>query len=153
LILEGRGGYRTILGSIRTGPVLIALFLLPFFPLIVTHEEANAKKPSKELPMLVTVGDLIGDPGQYDGHRVVVNGHVRSIEMQRGRRGSEYIFLVLEEVNAPDPKGPAVSVISLTLPPVRQGNKALVQGVYHREGNQAGKPFENFIDAEVILRE
>jgi hypothetical protein len=153
LIQKEREVGKAMFGSILTGPVLIALFLLPFSLLMVSHDEASAKRPPKELPMLVTVGDLIDDPGQYDGHRVVVNGHVRSIEMQRGRRGSEYIFLVLEEVDAPDPKGPTVSVISLTLPPVRRGNKALVQGVYHREGNQAGKPFENFIDAEVILRE
>ena len=153
MILEERGVKKAIFGLIRTGPVSVALFLLPFFFLIVTYEETSAKKPPKELPMLVTVGDLTDDPGQYDGHRVVVNGHVRSIEIQRGRRGSEYIFLVLEEVDAPNPKGPTVSVISLTPPPVRQGNKALVQGVYHGEGYQAGKPFENFIDAEVILRE
>jgi hypothetical protein len=127
--------------------VLIAfLSLFPSWNLV-------AKAPPKELPMLVSVGDLTADPDQYDGHRVVVTGSVRSLEIQRGRRGSEYIMLILEENTASASSGPSVSVVTLTLPPVRQGHHALVQGVYHREGKQAGRTFEHFIDAEVILKE
>lgn len=110
---------------------------------------------SKELPVLVTVGELLDKSEEYNGHRVVVIGRVRSIEVQRGRRGGVYVMLVLvEDTSAPSdlpPESvPSVAVVSFTLPPVHQGSRVLVQGVYHREGKQAGRPFEHFIDAEVI---
>jgi len=104
--------------------------------------------------MLVTVNDLKKEPGQYDGHRIVVTGRVQSIEIQRGRRGSEYVMMVLEgESTSANGPGQTIQVISLSPPTVREGYSALVQGTYHVEGKQAGRPFENFIDAEVILKD
>jgi hypothetical protein len=113
-----------------------------------------AQTPPKELPVLVTIKDLLTEPNPYDGHRVLVAGRIQSMELQTGRRGSEFIMLVLEE-KAPSATEPSVSiqVISLAIPKVRQGNHALVQGIYHREGKQAGRPFEHFIDADTIIRE
>lgn len=114
----------------------------------------KANTSPKELPMLVTVGELAAQPDQYHNHRIVVSGRVRSIEIARGRRGSEYVMLILEEVVSDDAESAStVAVISLTLPKVGRGHHALVQGVYHREGRQGGQPFEHFIDAEVVLRE
>jgi hypothetical protein len=108
----------------------------------------------KELPMLVTLNDLSAEPDRYDGHRVVVTGRVRSIEVQAGRRGSQLALLVLEEAA---PKGSdlrsTVFVITLVTPGVQQGNQALIQGIYHLEGRQAGRLFNHFIDAEVIMKE
>jgi hypothetical protein len=108
----------------------------------------------KELPMLVTLKDLSTEPGQYDGHRVVVTGRVRSIEVQNGRRGSQLALLIVEDETA---KGSelksTVFVITLVTPPVKQGQQALIQGVYHLEGRQGGRLFNHFIDAEMIVRE
>jgi hypothetical protein len=120
---------------------------------VLLSENLAAKGAPKELPMLVTVSDLGRDPGQYDGHRIVVTGRVRSIEMQMGRRGSEYLLLILEE-DSPASSGTVqpVQVFSPTIPKVQEGDPALVQGVYHKEGKQAGRVFEHFVDAEVILR-
>ena len=103
--------------------------------------------------MQVTVNDLAAEPEQYDGHRVVVTGRVRSLEMQMGRRGSEYFVLVLEE-DSPASSGATQPVqdYSPTVPKVQRGDHALVQGVYHREGKEAGRPFEHFVEAEAILR-
>jgi hypothetical protein len=116
-------------------------------------ESLSAKGPQKELPMLVSVSDLAAEPGQYDGHRVVVTGRVRSIEMQIGRRGSEYLMLILEDDSASS-SGTVqpVQVYSPTIPKVQEGDHALVQGVYHKQGKQAGRFFDHFVDAEVILR-
>jgi len=113
-----------------------------------------AQTPPKELPVFVTIKDLLAEPNPYDGHRVLVAGRIRSMELQTGRRGSEFIMLVLEE-KAPSATEPSLSieVISLSIPKVRQGNHALVQGIYHREGRQAGRDFERFIDADTIIRE
>jgi len=126
---------------------------LSLLALLVSSGDLSAKGPPKELPMLVTVGDLAAEPGQYVGHRIVVTGRVRSMEMQMGRRGSEYLMLILEE-DSPASSGTIqpVQVFSPTLPKVHEGEPALVQGVYHKEGKQAGRVFEHFVDAEVILR-
>ncbi|HEY5600436.1 MAG TPA: hypothetical protein VIK48_07065 [Candidatus Manganitrophaceae bacterium] len=132
----------------------LTLLIVTAVLLFSNGERGETKGPSKELPMLVTVNDLLTESGEYDGRRVVVAGRVQSIEGQVGRRGSEYVILILEEEgsNAIDPTS-TIKVISLTPPAVRQGHNVLVQGVYHKEGRQAGRPFEFFIDAEVIIRE
>lgn len=133
---------------------VVPIFLLGLFLLSAPLSSSLAQPPVKELPMLVTLDDLKTEPKQYDGHRIVVTGRVQSIEVQQGRRGSEYVMIVLEEeaVN-PSSTRPTIKVLSLTLPKLQQGHYALVQGTYHMEGKQAGRPFENFIDAEVILKE
>lgn len=122
--------------------------------LLLSRNSLIAKGPPKELPMQVTVSDLRASPDLYDNHRVVVTGQVRSIEVQKGRRGGSFVLLVLEE----RPQGTpeiilSIQVVSLTLPHVSEGHRALVQGVYHREGWAGGRPFEQFIEAEAILRE
>lgn len=130
----------------------VPIFLLSLFLFSAPLSSLLAQPPVKELPMLVTLDDLKTEPRQYDGHRIVVSGRVQSIEVQQGRRGSEYVMIVLEEESA-DPSTPTIKVVSLTLPQVQQGHYALVQGTYYVEGRQAGRPFEHFIDAEVILKE
>jgi hypothetical protein len=133
--------------------IIIAAILVGFlsvFPAAFLFAEG----PSKELPVLVTIRELLADSNKYDGHRVVTTGRVRSVEGQIGRRGSEYVLLILEDEEAGDLEPiPSITVISLTLPPVREGHHALVQGSFRKEGRQAGRPFEFFIDAEVILKE
>lgn len=144
-----RDYFVTIVKS-RFVPIFLVSLFLSFFPpsLLV------AQPPAKELPMLVTLNDLKTEPDQYDGHRIVVSGRVQSIEVQQGRRGSEYVMLVLEEETVnPSSTGPTIKVISMTLPKVQRGHYALVQGTYHVEGKQAGRPFEHYIDAEIILKE
>jgi len=136
------------------GPIHLGLMvLLSVIVSLLFHGNLSAKGPSKELPMLVTVSDLAAEPDRYDGHRVVVTGRVRSIELQTGRRGSEYLMLVLEE-DFPASSGTVqpVQIFSPTLPKIQEGDPALVQGVYHKEGKQAGRNFEHFVDSEVILR-
>lgn len=111
-----------------------------------------AKRPPRELPAPVAVRDLVERPAEYDGRRVIANGFVRSIELQQGRRGSEYVVLVLEDAAADAPESVfSVTVVSLSVVSFRKCDRALVQGVYHREGKQAGRPYEHFIDAEAVL--
>ncbi len=128
--------------------ILVILFLLSFRGALI------AKGPLKTPPVTVTVGVLSAASEQYDGQRVIVTGRVRSMEVQTGRRGSSYVMMVLEEVGSPSGKAnPTVNVIILDIPKVNTGSDVLVQGIYHREGRQAGKTFEHFIDAEAVLKE
>jgi hypothetical protein len=113
---------------------------------------AGAKPQPREVPANVAIHDLLESPDQYDGRRVVVTGFVSSIAFEQGRRGSEYAVITLEETATSGLSTTyAVTVISLAMPKVRQCQHALVQGVYHREGKQAGRPYEFFIDAEAVL--
>ncbi len=113
----------------------------------------GAKQQPREVPANVAIHDLLEYPDRYDGRRVVVTGFVSSIAFEQGRRGSEYAVLLLEEtVAGVPPTAYSVKVISLTMPRVRQCQHALVQGVYHREGKQAGRPYEFFIDADAVLQ-
>jgi hypothetical protein len=132
----------------------LLIVLTAFFAVWLPSETLSAKSPPRELPLPAAIRDLINEPDQYDGRRVFVSGFVRSIEFERGRRGSEYAILVLEEtVPSVPPAVYAVRVISLTFPTVRTCQHALVQGTYHRQGKQAGRPYEFFIDAEAVLRD
>lgn len=107
----------------------------------------SAETPRRELPVLVTIRELMEDPERYDGRRVVVMARVRSIELQKGRRGGDYIVMVLEQ-SPSESKGRmtddmvSIQVFSLTLPPVREGQRAVVQGVYHREAMAGGLPLK-----------
>ncbi|HSG05539.1 MAG TPA: hypothetical protein VLB09_03975, partial [Nitrospiria bacterium] len=86
--------------------------------------------------------------------RVVVSGRVRDISLQKGRRGGNYIVIRLESLkNNPKETHPVVKVFSLTPAPVLRGHEALVQGKYFVRGRAAGLPFENFIQADAIMRE
>jgi len=115
-------------------------------------ERLWAKEPTP--PRHVSIGDLVREPQRYDHQRVEVSGVVRSIEFQRGRRGSEYALLTLEEIHAGPQEGvPSVSVVTADLPRVKVGEQLLIRGVYYIEGKQAGRPYERFIDAEEIRRE
>lgn len=105
-------------------------------------------------PRHVSVGDLAREPQRYDKQMVIVSGVVRSIEFQRGRRGSEYLLLTLEEIHAgPQQQLPTINVVTQDVARVQIGEQLLVRGIYYVEGKQAGRPYERFIDAEEIKRE
>jgi hypothetical protein len=105
-----------------------------------------------EAPLNVGIHDLLDHSDQYDGRLVVVTGYVGRVAWERGRRGSEYVELVLEEAGSGAPPHVAtVTVVALTPPRVRACQHVLIQGVYHREGKQAGRPYEFFIDADAVI--
>lgn len=121
--------------------------------LVSTLETRPVFVSAKDLPIPTTVGELSAEPGQFDGHRVFVTGRVRTITVERGRRGSEFLAMTLEEVSPERPGGPSVRVFSLDPFRLSQGNRISVQGTYHREGRFGGLPYEEFIEADAILRE
>jgi len=113
---------------------------------------SDAKDLPRELPVRVSIASLLGDEAQYDGHRVVVAGRIESLVFQRGRMGSPYLkILLLENPSHADGNPQAVAVISLDFPKARAGDRVLVQGNYHVTGRKAGRIFDRFIDAEVII--
>jgi len=136
--------------SMGIAPMMLALLGLLFVDL----PRPWAMDTTGFEPLHASIGDLEQEPQRYDKRMVIVSGVVRSIEFQRGRRGSEYLLLTLEEIHAaPQQQRPTVSVVTQDLTRVQVGEQILVRGVFYIEGNQGGRPYERFIDAEEIKRE
>lgn len=58
--------------------VRLVLLRLVVLVLVISRGDLTARDPLRELPVLVTVGELRTEPDRYDGHRVVVRDRVRS---------------------------------------------------------------------------
>jgi hypothetical protein len=134
------------------GIALIGLALLcALFVVIPRPWAGDATGPE---PLRASIGDLGREPQRYDKQMVIISGVVRSIEFQRGRRGSEYLLLTLEEIHAePQPQRPTVRAVTHDLTRVKVGQQILVRGIYHITGNQGGRTYEGFIDVEEIKLE
>lgn len=126
----------------------LSVFFVPGFS---TDRIVDAQ--AKELPIPATIQELLSQPELYDGHRVFVSGRVRRLKLEIGRRGSEYMDMVLEEVIPETVRSVSLQVFSMTLPQVGMGNQVSVQGTYHRHGRFGGWPHDDFIEAEAIIRD
>lgn len=132
--------------------IVSAVFLLGSF--LTEGGPAQAVRTDRDLPVMVSLRDLLSDPDRFDGHRVVVSGRVASIKLQKGRRGGTYIVLRLEALKSnPRKSRPAIKVFTLFPPPVMRGHEAVVQGKYVHKGRAGGISFENFIRADAIMKE
>lgn len=116
--------------------------------------DAPAAAWAGEAPLNAAVRDLVEHPDQYDGRLVVVTGYIGHVAWERGRRGSEYVELRLDDAATEAGATEAsVTVISWPGSALRKCQHVLVQGVFHRTGKQAGRPYEFFIDADSVLRD
>jgi hypothetical protein len=142
----------TLAGGMRVRGVLFVLL----WTMIVTGTGSGASDTARtgETPLNASVHDLVERPDDYDGRLVLVTGYVGRVGWERGRRGSEYVELRLDEAGtAAGAAEASVMVISWPGFPVKQCEHVLVQGVFHRSGNQAGRPYELFIEADAVLRD
>ena len=102
----------------------------------------------------VKVHDIIADPTQFHGQRVVLSGMVQSIKLMRGRMGSEFILILIEETGPVHYENrPTVKVVVYTNPMIKVGQAVAILGVYHREGRVRGLLYNSFIAGEEIRRE
>jgi hypothetical protein len=107
-----------------------------------------------EAPRNAAVHDLVEHPEDFDGRLVLVTGYVGRVAWERGRRGSEYVELRLDEAgDAAGANEASVTVVSWPGSAIKQCQHVLVQGVFHRVGKQAGRPYELFIEADAVLRD
>jgi hypothetical protein len=107
-----------------------------------------------DAPLNAAVHDLVDHPDDFDGRLVLVTGYVGRVAWERGRRGSEYVEIRLDEAGIDVGSGEAsVTVISWPGSAVKKCEHVLVQGVFHRAGKQAGRPYEFFIEADAVLRD
>lgn len=137
----------------RHGPARIRGAAAIAFLLSLGAVSAPSPAVPKELPETVTAAQLRAEAERFDDRRVVVIGRIQSIESGRGRRGSEYLVVVVADpVVEREPNPETVRVFTYARPPAAAGGTVLVQGTYHRQGRVAGLAFEHFIEAEAILR-
>ncbi|MFZ5874894.1 MAG: hypothetical protein ACOYXU_00665 [Nitrospirota bacterium] len=97
---------------------------------------------------------MVERPDEYDGRLVLVTGYVGRVAFERGRRGSEYVELRLDEAGtAVGASDASVTVISWPVSIFKACQHVLVQGIFHRTGKQAGRPYELFIEADAVLHD
>jgi hypothetical protein len=106
-----------------------------------------------EAPLNAAVHDLVERPDDYDGRLVLVTGYVGRVAWERGRRGSEYVELRLDEAGAAGGSEASVTVISWPGSIFKTCQHVLVQGIFHRTGKQAGRSYELFIEADAVLHD
>jgi len=98
---------------------------------------------AKELPELVALENIEA----HDDHRVTVFGWVRSVELKKGRLGSNFLELTIGEGDS-EIKAYSIFPLYNVL-----DHRVIVQGVYRKSGRFAGLLASNFISAEVIVND
>ncbi len=142
--------------TLASGMPFRGLVFVLLWTVLVTGTGSAASDSARtgETPLNASVHDLVERPDDYDGRLVLVTGYVGRLAWERGRRGSEYVELRLDEAGTTAGAAEAsVTVISWPGFAAKQCEHVLVQGTFHRSGNQAGRPYELFIEADAVLRD
>ena len=127
--------------------LMIIVFLSPL-------EVQSSEDPINADPKRVKVHDILHDPTQFHGQQIVLSGVVQSIKLMRGRMGSEFILILLEETGPVRYESrPTVKVVVYTNPKIRVGQTVSILGIYHQEGRVRGLLYHSFIAGEEIHRE
>ncbi|MBI1823341.1 MAG: hypothetical protein HY200_01785 [Nitrospirae bacterium] len=99
----------------------------------------------------VPVNKIRLSPDDYDGKRVKVSGQVRSITSDRGRRGSEFLTIVIEGTKTNlEETSETLKVFIYFAPPIKKGSSVIVFGTYHKSGHWGGTEQQHFIEASKI---
>ncbi|MBI3605307.1 MAG: hypothetical protein HY202_04690 [Nitrospirae bacterium] len=107
-----------------------------------------AESIAKESLNPVSVKTIRLTPDAYDGKTLKVSGQVRSVTPGRGKRGSEFLIVVIEgPPSKTDETSPELTVFSYFAPPLKVGTPVIVLGVYHKSGRWAGSDHDHFIEA------
>jgi hypothetical protein len=110
-----------------------------------------AEGRAKESLNPVSVKNIRLTPDAYDGKTLKVSGQVRSVTPGRGKRGSEFLIVVIEgPPSKTDETSPELTVFSYFAPPLKVGTPVIVLGVYHKSGRWAGSDHDHFIEASKI---
>ncbi|MBI1821733.1 MAG: hypothetical protein HY036_11065 [Nitrospirae bacterium] len=120
-----------------------------FFALILSILCLPVLADTVTSPLSIEV--IRSSPELYDGKNIKVSGQVRSLNPSRGKRGSEFMVLVLENSNfQPGDSSQTLTVFSYFTPPLKKGGRVIVTGVYHKTGYWAGSTHDHFIEASKI---
>jgi hypothetical protein len=142
--------------ALASGIQFRGLVFVLLWTVIVTGTGSAAPDSARtgETPLNASIHDLVERPDDYEGRLVLVTGYVGRVAWERGRRGSEYVELRLDEAGtASGATEASVTVVAWPAVAIKKCEYVLVQGVFHRSGNQAGRPYELFIEADAVLRD
>jgi hypothetical protein len=130
-------------------PILMsAFFLLAMGAQMVSSTVLIANDRVNPVP----VKKIRLSPDEFDGKEVRVSGQVRSINSERGKRGSEYLAIVIEETQgAPNEDPETIKVFIYYAPRIKKGSSIIVSGTYHKWGHWGGSEQEHFIEAKKII--
>jgi len=91
-----------------------------------------------------TVAEIAKNPAAFDQKKVTVNGMAEEINSRTSRRGNSYTTFRLSD------EGDAVKVFTFGTPPIKDGQRVEVRGVFQRVKHVGAYTFHDEIDASSV---
>lgn len=97
---------------------------------------------AQEKPVSTTVAKIAATPKSFDNKRVTLSGTVAEFQQRTSRSGNDYVVFVLRD------GGKSVKVFGFgkPKPPIRNGMKVEITGIYRVEKKQGNQVFTNEVD-------
>jgi hypothetical protein len=93
-------------------------------------------------PVPTTVSKIADSPKSFDNKRVILSGVVADFQQRTSRAGNDYVLFVLRD------GGKSVKVYGFGKPnpPIKNGMKVEITGIYRVEKKQGNQVFKNEVD-------
>ena len=93
----------------------------------------------------VPLQDILSNPDKYDGQGVSVQGKASKINPRTSKKGNDYMTFTLR-----DELGKGMNIFSFGHPPILDGQKVTVTGIYQKVKKVGKYTFYNEIEAKAI---
>lgn len=122
--------YRPIMRTIL--PILFIFSILLQFQVTLAAEKAS-------------VQEILSNPDKYDGQEVSVQGKASKINPRTSKKGNDYMTFTLG-----DESGKGMNIFTFGHPPISDGQKVTVTGIYQKVKKVGKYTFYNEIEAKEI---
>ncbi len=95
----------------------------------------------------VSVQEIMSTPDKYDGQEVTIQGKAYTIKPRTSKRGKDYTTLTVK-----DESGKSLKVVSWGHPPLAEGHKVTVTGIFKKTKRVGRVTLKNHIEARNINR-
>ncbi|MFN7172948.1 MAG: hypothetical protein ACK4P3_09235 [Fimbriimonadaceae bacterium] len=116
----------------RLAPIVLSLLAIGSIALVAAQEK----------PVSTTVAKISDSPKTFDNKKVTLSGTVAEFQQRTSRAGNDYVLFVLRD------GGKSVKVYGFGKPnpPIKNGMKVEITGIYRVEKKQGDQVFKNEVD-------
>ena len=93
----------------------------------------------------VTVKEILSNPDKYDGQEVSLQGKATKIRARVSKKGNDYTTFTLK-----DESGKGMNIFTYGHPPIIDGQKVTVTGIYQKVKKVGIYKFSNEVEANSI---
>ncbi len=93
----------------------------------------------------VSVQEILSGPDKYDGQEVSLQGKATKIQPRTSKKGNDYATFTLT-----DESGKGMKIYTFGHPPIRDGQKVTVTGIYQKVKKVGKYTFYNEVEAKDI---